>query len=568
MDMTLKPSEMIDFTSLFHRDGCILKQVVGTTYSLHYETLLMLVLAIIYGPGSQRAMDRKADEISPAALLAAIRKVRKEKLLTVFCQADKTVLATNEDEKQLQTLLDFVKPVHMTKDEKLGFSSFHSKVWLIAFEKDEKDSKEKSFRLVVTSRNLTSNRDFDAVAVFESTKSGKTDVVDEIRRQVGALPPIFDEARFDTASYVLLDKLKKEITRNCHSIFSPFLDRKLLSELMMDRDHPVNIFSMEQEIYKLGNMNGGGHCNFYVLNPNMNDDTENGDDGKHFGLHAKLYVSDDFVILGSANFTHRGWSSNREFNVKIESGISAEDLKQNLGIGTPGGMFQSYQPPEIPLQEADDEEEEVLQNLACCSLEATYNKEGKLSLTVTYPAGWEPGRNVKIYWKPVRFGNIFFKTDKHDELCWENVEKKDVCQFFVCRVEINGMVAKEFQMLAEFKEGSEEVWNERFSTEKQKISMQDQIDYMMLSIEEPGDLYGRTVPLRDKKTGASEDKSVRMPHPPIFERLLELDDDQLNLFFSEEVEKSPEDPDPLGLYDALLEMKNFFGLVREKEERS
>ena len=46
MEMTLKPTDLVDFTSLFHQEGFILKKVVGTTYSLNYETLLMLILAL------------------------------------------------------------------------------------------------------------------------------------------------------------------------------------------------------------------------------------------------------------------------------------------------------------------------------------------------------------------------------------------------------------------------------------------------------------------------------------------------------------------------------------------
>jgi|GEM_PF-7063108 len=540
----------------------------------------MLILALIYGHGADDAIDKKTNEISPAALLAAIRKVRSENLLTVFCQADRAVLAAKDDEAHLMTLLDaFVRPVPVAKTSQGGFSSFHSKVWLAAFEKND-GSEEKAFRLIVTSRNLTSNRDFDAVAVFDSTDKGNGGVVDVIKRQVdvdkegqvGELFRDFDDARFGIGAFSFLKDGVINAARlgKCHSIFSPFLDPVQLDGLKPE--HPINIFSSQQEIYKLGEIVRNEKFRFFMLNPDLNEHTENEDraDGRHFGLHAKLYISDDAVILGSSNFTYRGLTRNREFNVEIKKGIREDDLLDYVGVGKKenespqerqarerSGMFLPYQAPPEPEKEPDAPEEklnEILQALACGPLKAEY-VDGKLSLTVPY----RPEAGVTIRWKPFLQGEEDFKDPGKEALCWD-VSKENVCRIFDCEVEIGGAEAR-IQMLAEL---DADLWDERFTAEKRKISIDDEINFKMLNIEGVENLYGREVPLRRDAGGRAGCGQTRMPQPPIFERLLEADRDRLKRFFLDDpLQKREDGEDPSGLYEAFVEMGRFFGFDPE-----
>ena len=580
MGLSLKPANLTDFTSLFHQKDFVLKRVVGTTYSLYYETLLMLILALIYGPGANDAIDKKTNEISSAALLAAIRKIKEENLLNVFCQADKANLAATGDERYLLTLLDaFVHPVPV-KNDKGAFSSFHSKVWLVAFEKND-NHEEKAFRLIVTSRNLTSNQDFDAVAAFDSSENGSTAVVDAIREQVGQLPPEFDDARFNISPYSFLKagKLNETSFRECHSIFSPFLDANMFDYL--PSDHPVNVFSMGQEICKLGEKNiGNGNLRFFMLNPDMNANTETdgSDDGKHFGLHAKLYISDRAVILGSSNFTYRGLTQNREYNVNIHQGINEADLLKSV-VGAKNtnesdadwrmrllleksGMFLPYE-PSAPVEEPSEAEkklDKLLQELACCKLTAKYDDAGNLSLSVNY----QPEAGVKMGWKPFLHGDDFLSIGK--PLCWQGVSPEHVCRIFVCKVEIDGAAPRQFQMLADLDTTLlDELWDNRFKAEKSKVDIKDEIDFRMLCIEKKEDLYGRVVQLKmNEGDSASSSRGNRMPQPPIFERLLELEKSQLRDFFKDPPQKREDDSS--GIYDAFVEMGRFFGFYQNKEQ--
>jgi len=56
-----------------------------------------------------------------------------------------------------------------------------------------------------------------------------------------------------------------------------------------------------------------------------------------------------------------------------------------------------------------------------------------------------------------------------------------------------------------------------------------------------------------------------MPQPPIFERLLELEDDQqLNKFFEDPLQKR--EGDSSGLCEAYMEMGKFFGFYQDEEK--
>ena len=70
-DLSLQPTSRVDFISLFSMPGYELESIVGTTYCLNYETLLMLILGAVYGPGANQAMEHHSGEINPGAIFAA-----------------------------------------------------------------------------------------------------------------------------------------------------------------------------------------------------------------------------------------------------------------------------------------------------------------------------------------------------------------------------------------------------------------------------------------------------------------------------------------------------------------
>ena len=533
-NLSLATSQRVDFTSLFTKDGYEVESIIGTTYCLNFETLLMLILAITYGPGADKALEHKSDEISPAAIFTAIKHLRGK--LKVYCQADKIDMAlngaSNETVQRIKTLLDdFVVPVPMQKVNG-AFSSFHSKLWLITFKKVYRSS-----RMIVTSRNLTSNRDFDAVAVFDNAGRDKS-CVTEILNQLPELPKELKNISFETQSV----KIKVEDIKNCHSVISPFLDPGLLKNTEIPQLH---IFSLRSEIDKV--------CHaipelvekykFYCLNPALETSEE---EGNHSSIHAKLYISDQSIILGSSNFTCRGWHHNREFNVKLEPGIDEKTLLKEFGVDETEknygcGMFIPYS-PSGKVTEEKDEKEDILQELACITLLADWDETSEMfSLELSCPDGIHLPENIA--WRPL--GHNEWKTN---DLSWK-MPVQDVSKVFICKID-----GREVQMLSSWKDGVPQgLWDQRYEAEIAKLSIADELDFRMLSLE-ADKLYGRDVPL--KRNGEGNNSSHCPPRPPIFERLLKADKAQLEKFFEDPI--SARDNDPLGLVQAFEELKKFF----------
>lgn len=546
-NLSLASSQRVDFTSLFTAEGYEIDSIIGTTYSLNYETLLMLILAVTYGPGADKALEHKSEDISPAAIFAAIKQMRGK--LKVYCQADKTEelhgTNNNENMQRIKVLLDeFVEPVPMTKGEN-GFSSFHSKVWLISFKKQYH-----KYRMIVTSRNLTSNRDFDAVAVFEHGGNSKA-CVKEILKQIA--PPQEVEDQFKNICFEPEpQKITADEIENCHSVVSPFLDAELLTKI----PGRLNIFSLRSEIDKVwkADQKLTEKHNFYCFNPALEIET---DEGQHSSIHAKLYISDDFIILGSSNFTTRGWQSNREFNVKLSSGIDEQRLKEEFGVDKEekygSGMFVPYQSPKSEDTIKDEAKDMILQELARIQLTAEWKQdEKKLCLSAEYPDGVN---SDNFEWKPLLAKK---EWQKGKALCW-TMDAADASKIFLCRIKVteNGLeTEKVIQMLAVWKNEPEGLWEERCNAERSKLSLADELDFRMLYIE-TDKLYGRDVPL---KRNRSSDNSHCPPRPPVFERLLKADKEQLEKFFAEEIIKRDDEDDPLGLVQAFGDLRNFFGI--------
>lgn len=535
--LSLAQDQRVDFTSLFAMDGYDVESVIGTTYCLNYETLLMLILAITYGPGADKALEHRCENISPAAIFAAIKNMHGK--LKVYCQADKTeeLSGTNNNEnmQRIKVLLDeFVEPIPM-KNVNGAFSSFHSKVWLISFKK-----KNHKYRMIVTSRNLTSNRDFDAVAVFDNA-GNDTSCVKKISEQIN--PPEEWKNQFKNICFEPEpQEITKDVVNECHSVISPFLDADLLEK---EELYGLNIFSLRSEIDKVWKVNRTllEKHHFYCFNPALERQVE---EGVHSSIHAKLYISKDFIILGSSNFTTRGWNLNREFNVKLASGIDKDTLLQEFGVYDETkcgrGMFVPYAPPANTDDIKEDDKDNVFQNLACITLQAGWDEKSEtLSLKVICPDGINLPDGIK--WRPL------MKDEWHgaDDLSWQ-ISVENISKIFICKIK-----SKEIQMLASWENVPENLWETRYNFERSKLSIADELDFRMLMLVNSNELFGRDITL--KRNGVSNDLHCP-PRPPIFEQLLKADNEQLKKFFKEPI--FPRDNDPLGLVQAFNDLKEFF----------
>ena len=264
----------INFTDIFTppKEGYQLAHVWGTSYSISLEAYIMVLLAM-ENQGNVPAIP-PGQQISKAQILTIIE--RNQPKITLLAQQGLSYF-NEKFSPSLQALL--WKSIHpqVCKEKE----SFHPKVWLIAFENTQDNAAEFIFRLLVTSRNLTQDTDFDAAVVFESAPSDNQDTQgckelrdlfteklltvensDKWYKRLGKVE--FDkDKRFNVfdASHLPEDK-------PVHTVISPFLDNTKVGELM--NKGLTNIFSTPEAISNLrDDIKKHPGVNFYVLR-NMN----------------------------------------------------------------------------------------------------------------------------------------------------------------------------------------------------------------------------------------------------------------------------------------------------------
>ena len=327
--------------------------------------------------------------------------------------------------------------------------SFHPKVWLWAF-KHDLTSKYK-FRLLVTSRNLTRDTDFDAAVVFESK--------DE-RPPEGHHRKLFD--LFDSAlpqewrerlnGVTFSPDMYKEIKdeSRIHTVVSPFLDAEKIEKLTGLK----SLFSTRDALDSLDADLRGRGIDCFVLRDLTDPDRETGDkEVPHFGLHAKLYFSDSYLFLGSRNCTDRGWYENVEFMVRLGYGQKRETLLNSLVYDPDGSvpqmrsrrnraqaLFEPYAPQyrKKKKNEAEDKRSELIEFLRTVDCMVGY-RDDELELEI--PDSCQPGnmplvaapltlalRNVAGSEKEWR-SSLTWKIDREQRSPFFSVRRRDLPGF-------------------------------------------------------------------------------------------------------------------------------------------
>ena len=137
--------------------------VVGTTYTLDLRALLGICIPLGLG-FEPEALER----INPVSLFAALQSLQGK--MVVFCDKGhmNTDIGGNDRSKGLAILLeDMIHQVHVNRWHPQrrrrcdGMSSFHPKVWIVEYEPIE-EGKQRLFRMLVMSRNLTFDTSWDA----------------------------------------------------------------------------------------------------------------------------------------------------------------------------------------------------------------------------------------------------------------------------------------------------------------------------------------------------------------------------------------------------------------------
>jgi len=521
----LENNERINFTDLFEPpERFELEHVWGTSYSISLEAYLMVLLAM---ENRGRVPEiSQGEKISNAQLLAIIE--RNQKKITLLAQQGLVYFDRNFP-PLLQALL--WKSIRPQQPEK---GSFHPKVWLAAFRNQEGTEPEYYFRLLVTSRNLTQDTDFDAAVVFESEKAGNEGAAsntgtiielfkDELSEWKDRLRQVvFKKGYFDHA-----DELPDEV----HTVISPFLDDKIVGELM--KKGLKNLFSTRKAIVGIKNFKTLP-VKFFELRPMGISETADADQeedtagepaekeaNRHYGLHAKLYFSTEnkknFLYLGSRNCTWRGWNSNVEFMVKLRlPGHFNEETLLNALVYDPNGTDPQksgknrknalFQPCDVnnltPETESDEDRDKttLIEFLRTVKAYASFeNGDFKLTLPDDPPL-----LNGKLKIRPLLLDE---NKEWNKEIVWRSVDKQDLSPYFVISYfpkSDSASPASEMGLFAEIS-WSENKENNYAQQLLNKMSDEEFLEYHCASNEVPLNKY-HFVNARDDPDGINDSR--------------------------------------------------------------
>lgn len=319
--MMLSPNNRSVYTdALTPPAGYVLDRAVAATFSMDLTTLLSVPLQLVL----QSTEDRDELMRDPISLYEALQRATER--VHVFVQHGRI-----QAPRQHHLLFSLLEPM-ITEVVAPRGGAFHPKLWVLRFKAE--DGKKVQFRLMLSSKNLTTDRSWDvaltldgsagsaenengiaiasfvkqvprlATANFEPSE-GYTTFVDELRRVEWELPDGFDSLRFHALGLGGDGWLPAKNRRLV--VISPFVRPKALEMLASTSEIPVAVVSRSESLAEIGG--AGPFRNAYVLHDAA--ETEDGEDhdggGLEIGLHAKTYMYQvgqrTHLAVGSANAT-------------------------------------------------------------------------------------------------------------------------------------------------------------------------------------------------------------------------------------------------------------------------
>lgn len=374
--------------------GYELVHAVGTTFTLDLTSALSVPLSFA---GHQV---RESDD--PIAILDAVRRAADR--VDIFAQAGHIAVP-----RIATDLVAFLEPmVHPVAPARPG-ALFHPKLWLVEYARGH----HRSYRMLCSSRNITSDRSWDLVVRLDGTASNVSSeqneplsdllrtlptlavtplpterlsriegLADRVSRVVWDLPPDIRELSFHALGIGRPQTL--DFTGKRHLVISPFISDDGIASITSTRREPVHVISRAESFDRL-QPETLKFINAHVLDDAVRDNDEV-DDDPLVGLHAKAYFFDRMsgsrTVIGSANATRAAFEGNVELLVEMVGpqpriGVGAvfgkeSDLRKlTIPYVTAGGV------QETEAEKADRTLEDAIRSLATARLRNTVQREGE-----------------------------------------------------------------------------------------------------------------------------------------------------------------------------------------------
>jgi len=378
--------------------GYTLIHAVGTTFTLDLTSALSVPLSF--------AGHHVRETDDPIAILDAVR--RAADCVDLFAQAGQIVAP-----RQASDLVAFLEPMtHPVVAPRRG-SLFHPKVWVLEFGRGE----ERSYRLLCSSRNLTSDRSWDVMVRLDSAPSlvGDSGAVSDLLVALPGMAVVSLPEERVARIRELAERIRRvawespadirEVTLHAlgvgrantidfggkrHLVISPFLSDDGLALVTERSKEKVRVVSRAESLEAL-TPETLQRLSGFVLDDAARDPDEAVDDPL-VGLHAKVVgldrIDGSHLFIGSANATAAALGGNVEFMIEllgpqprvgVESVFGEESALRKLVI--PYEATGGLQPSEK--DKADHALEVALRALASVQLRNSVLADGEDTFAVT-----------------------------------------------------------------------------------------------------------------------------------------------------------------------------------------
>jgi len=370
----LNPNARCLYTSaLTPPPGMIFEEAIATTYSM--DPVLLLEMPVYL---ALMTADGQSDP-DPLSVLEAIRRYAKK--ITVYVQRGRIQVPQIGKPNPLFGFLEEM----VVEVKSPGGGVFHPKIWAIRF--SSVDGKRSIYRLVVLTRNMTTDQSWDLslqldgvitecklklnkplVAFFKMLPSLATSQMDrdrviqaqvfgdELYRVDWELPEGFGELSFYLPGTRGFDW--KPPTANRMVVISPFCSDEVLRTLAKSTKTADALISRPESLAALskGTLALFSKC-LHLDEAAETDDGAEENTGEHplaTGLHAKVYLFETqyyseytHLVMGSANATNAALSASKNIEILVElvgKKNSVGGIDELIGSDGMGEYLVDYDP--------------------------------------------------------------------------------------------------------------------------------------------------------------------------------------------------------------------------------
>lgn len=391
--------------------GFHLDFAVGATYSLDLDALVGAALALALGEEPDSALLE-----NPVCLLEALRTAGEQ--VALFCEDGQIALPGRAT--SLYILLEkMVCPVRVDKGKGQGYPSFHPKFWLLRYAGEQG---KPLYRVVVLSRNLTFDRSWDVAFSMDGKKGegsgeknnpvrdflrylaeqlpdtpngkGKRGKINALVRELPYVTFSTGERMFSDFEFLPTGIPRRSIrtaplftgTFRELLVMSPFLSGGVIRDFN-GRARRCALFTRAASLAKLKPADCS-NFRLYTLRDGVIDGEADlsGEEGaaQRQDIHAKFYMADRDLYIGSLNASHNAVFRNVEFMLRLRSSghyLSMDKLLAALRGSDPGGSSDPFQEAalndSVPEDEGQSKLDGFVKELARCRPAASVTADGE-----------------------------------------------------------------------------------------------------------------------------------------------------------------------------------------------